>query len=458
MGAKVAASHTSSLAGQNDLYDTLFERLGILTTKTVPQFLELLKAFSVGRLPAGRRMTVFSSSGGDNGMAADFASAAGFELPEPTLAQAKAVKELLPDYGAAGNPLDFTAGYWGQEQLLTPMFTQMMSSGYDQGAIVIDHKRRDPGDRTVDEAHMAMLRSISAASRATGVPGAVISVNPESMPDEMRQAVLKEGLIPLQGIHDAFEVLGRMVDYGEIRKRVTESGLPTLPLEAQSLPPDRQVLDEVASKSRLATFGLAVPDGRVTGLSGLREAASAFSVPLVLKVVSEQLPHKTEAGGVALGLKGPDAVVAAAEEMVRRVAAYKPGLTVDRFLLEPMVQNAVAEVLVGVTIDPHFGPVLVIGAGGIFVELLRDASRLLLPATRVEIEHAVRRLKTFPLLDGFRGRPKGDLPALVAAIEAIARYAEANIHDIAEIDVNPIMVLPEGQGVVAADALIIGTV
>jgi acyl-CoA synthetase (NDP forming) len=307
----------------------------------------------------------------------------------------------------------------------------------------------------VDEAHIAMLRSIAAASRATGVPGAVICVNPESMPDEMRQMVLKEGLIPLQGLHDAFEVLGRMVDYGEIRKRVTETGLPTLPLKSEALRPGRHMLDEVTSKSRLAAFGLPVPQGRVTSLAGLREAAAAFSVPLVLKVVSEQLPHKTEAGGVALGLKGPDAVVVAAEEMVRRVAAYKPGLAVDRFLLEPMVQDVVAEILVGVTIDPHFGAVLVIGAGGIFVELLRDAARLLLPATRAEIEQAIRRLKTFPLLDGFRGRPKGDLPALVAAIEAIARYAEANIHDIAEIDVNPIMVLPQGQGVVAADALII---
>jgi succinyl-CoA synthetase beta subunit len=248
------------------------------------------------------------------------------------------------------------------------------------------------------------------------------------------------------------------VDYGDIRKRVNENGLPVLPLGPQPTRPGRRMLDEAASKSRLAASGLPVPAGKVTSLSGLREAASSFSVPLVLKVVSEQLPHKTEAGGVALGLRGPDAVVAAAEEMVQRVRAYKPGLEIDRFLLEPMVDNAVAEILVGVTIDPHFGPVLVIGAGGIFVELLRDASRLLLPATSNEIEQAVRRLKTFPLLDGFRGRPKGDLPALVTAIKAVARYAEANIHDIAEIDVNPIMVLPLGQGVLAADALIIDAV
>lgn len=455
MGARVAASHTSSLAGQNDLYDTLFEHLGILPTRTVPQFLETLKGLSVGRLPQGRRLTVFSSSGGDNGMAADFASAAGFDMPPPSEKQAKAVKALLPDYGSAGNPLDFTAGYWGQEELLTPMFTEMMASGYDQGAIVIDHSRRKPGNREIDAAHVAMVRSIAKASRATGTPGAVICVNPESMPDEMRQMVLAEGLVPLQGLHDAFEVLGRMADYAVTKSCVAMKGLPSVPLRAGKLGADRRTLDEVTSKARLAACGLPIPAGRVADLAGLADAAASFAGPVVMKAVSDRLPHKTEAGAVKLGLRGVEAVLAAAKEMAERVSAYKPGLKLDRFLIEPMVEGSIAEVLVGVTIDPHFGPVLVIGAGGIFVELLRDASRLLLPTTTGDIERAIRRLKTFPLLDGFRGRPKGDLPALVAAVEAVARYAGENIATLAEIDVNPIMVLPEGQGVVAADALII---
>jgi acyl-CoA synthetase (NDP forming) len=454
MGARVAASHTSSLAGQNDLYDTLFERLGILTTRTVPQFLELLKALSVARLPAGRRLTVFSSSGGDNGMSADFASAAGFDLPPPSPAQAKAVKALLPDYGTASNPLDFTAGYWGQEHLLTPMFIEMMREGYDYAAIVIDHGRRAPGDRSVDPMLAAMTRAIGSASRATGLPGAVICVNPESMPDEMRQMVLAEGLVPLQGLHDAFEVLGRMADYARLRENGT---LPTPPLRAPAMGKRRRLLDEIASKARLAAHGLPVPQGRVTDLAGLRDAAAGFRVPVVLKAVSDRLPHKTEAGAVALNLNDADAVVAAAEAMLRNIKSHKPDLDVDRFLIEPMIEGAIAEVLVGLSVDPHFGPVLVIGAGGIFVELLRDAARLLLPATRSEIETALRRLRTFPLLDGFRGRPKGDIPALVSAIEAIARYAEANLASLAEIDVNPIMVLAEGHGVVAADALIVET-
>lgn len=455
VGARVAAGHTSSLAGHNELYDALFERYGILTAGTVPRFLELLKALSVGRLPAGRRLTVFSSSGGDNAMAADFASRAGFEMPPPSAAQASNVKALLPDYGTAGNPLDFTAGYWGREQPLAPMFTEMMRSGYDYAALVVDHRRRQAGDRAVDVAHIAMVRALANASRETGTPGAVVCVNPESMPDEMRQMVLAEGLVPLQGVHDAFEVLGRLADLAAFRRRAAERGLPQPPLRAPGPHAARRVLDEVMSKTRLAACGLQVPPGRVTEFSGLRDAAAGLSTPLVLKALSDELPHKTEAGAVVLGLHGPDAVASAGEEILRRVRSYKPEVKVERFLIEPMIEGAVAEILVGVTNHPHFGPVMVLGCGGAFVELLRDTARLLLPATRDDIEAAVRHLRTYPLLDGFRGRPKGDVPALLNAVEAVARYAEANLDAFVEIDVNPIMVLPEGHGVVAADALIV---
>jgi acyl-CoA synthetase (NDP forming) len=134
-------------------------------------------------------------------------------------------------------------------------------------------------------------------------------------------------------------------------------------------------VDEVASKARLASCGLPVPEGRVTGLAGLAAAAATFNGPVVLKAVSGQLPHKTEAGAIALNLIGVEAVSKAAEAMAREVHTRKPGLQIDRFLIEPMVKGSVAEVLVGVTIDPRFDPVLVIGAGGILVKLLRDVAR-----------------------------------------------------------------------------------
>lgn len=452
VGAKVAASHTNSLAGQNELYDTLFDRFGILRTRSVPQFLELLKALSLEFLPKGRRLAVFSSSGGDNGLSADCASVAGLSLPPLPREVAAAVQELLPGYGNASNPLDFTAGYWGQEKFLTPMFQAVLNSGsYDAAAIVIDHPRQnDPA--TYDELMAAMVRAMASASAASVVPGAVVSVNPESMPEVMRRVVMDAGLTPLQGLHDAFEVIGRCADQVNFQARVARAGLPPVPLAVPRPNAQRRIIDEAESKRRLAGFGLKLPHNRLAPFEGLGDAAATLDGPLVLKAVSSALPHKTEAGAVVLGLSGADAVVAAAEEMRQRIAGER-GVHIDNFLMEPMVRGALAELIVGTKADPHFGLVLVFGAGGILVELLEDACRLLLPTTRAEIEAGLRRLKVFRLLDGFRGKPKANVPAIVDAIEAVANFAQHNAKSVAEVDVNPLMVLE--VGVVAVDALIV---
>lgn len=455
LGAKLAASHTSSLAGQNELYEALFERLGVMQTASVPQFLELLKTASLAPLPKGRRLTVFSSSGGDNGMAADYASAAGLELPQPNERQRAAVKALLPDYGHVSNPLDFTAGYWGAEKLLTPMFTDMLAEGSDFGLLVIDHPRPELGAEN-GKALETMSRALATASKATGIPGAVACVNPESQPEFMRQYLIDMGLLPLQGLHDAGPVLGHWARHAELRRAVAEEGLPLPPLILPALPAGQPVtLDEVESKARLAAFGLPVPAGQVTDLAGLGRAAQAIGGAVALKAVSRALPHKTEAGAVALNLTGGDAVVAAARRMQAAVAAHSPGLTLDRFLVEPMASRPVAELLVGVKRDPLFGLVLVIASGGVLVELLQDAARLLLPAGEAEIEAALKRLKVWTLLQGFRGRPAGDVAAAVKAIRAVSAYAESQSGRLLELDVNPLLVLPAGQGAIAVDALIV---
>jgi acyl-CoA synthetase (NDP forming) len=447
LGARLAASHTSSLAGQNELYDALFDRLGVMQTASVPQFLELLKTASLAPLLRGRRVAVFSSSGGDNGMAADYLSGAGLELPQPNETQRREIKALLPDYGQVSNPLDFTAGYWGQEQLLTPMFTSMLGEGYDLGMIVIDHPRPELGPDGA-KALYAMAGSLASASRATGVPGAVCCVNPESMPEPMRKLVIGEGLLPLQGLHDAGAVLGHWARCAE-RRRAGEP--PVLPLAVAPIAIAGRMLDEVESKARLAKHGLPVPRGQVVALQDVERTARSFDGPLALKAVSAALPHKTEAGGVALNVRPEDAG-RAAEAMTQRVLA-KAGVTIDRFLLEPMAKDVLAELLIGVKRDALFGLVLVIASGGVLVELVRDAERLLLPATAGDIERAIKRLKVYRLMQGFRGRPAGDLAAAVRAVEAVAAYTVAQQDRVLEIDVNPLMVQPKGA--VAVDALIV---
>ncbi|UVC10545.1 acetate--CoA ligase family protein [Rhizobium sp. TH2] len=455
LGAAMAASHTSSLAGQNEYYDALFARLGVIATDTVPQFLEMLKIASVAPSLAGKRIAVFSSSGGDNGLAADYCSFAGLELPQPTKAQIDVIKPLLPDFGHVSNPLDFTAGYWGNEELLTPMFTTMLEGGYDSGLMVMDHPSPKVSEDS-SEPILAMIRALAAAGRASGKAVFMGSVNPESIPEGVREWMLGQGVVPLQGLHDAAKVIALWAEHCERLRRDAASGhgLAGLALlHAAPLVGGNRTINENESKRRLAAHGLPVPDGRVLARAEIDALPEMLDAPIVLKVLHDELAHKTEVGGVALNLRSRAEIRAAADRMAKSVRRHAPGVVLEKFLMEPMQAPPLAELIVGVKRDPLFGMVLVVGAGGIFVELLKDARPLLLPVSRGDVEAALRGLKTFPLLDGFRGKPRANLEPVIDAIMAIAGYAETAVGTLSELDVNPLMVYENGA--VAVDALIV---
>jgi acetate---CoA ligase (ADP-forming) len=456
LGAAMAASHTSSLAGQNEYYEALFERLGVIQTDTVPQFLEMMKIATLAAPLGGTRINVFSSSGGDNGLAADYCSFAGLQLPQPDADQVRAIKPTLPEFGHVSNPLDFTAGYWGSERLLTPMFTTMLSGACDAGMLVVDFAPASSPYRDTT-AHDAMDRALAAAGAASGKPVFHASVNTEGITGEASQRMIGLGIVPLQGLHDAASVIAKWA--GHCERVLGDAGqepshlAERVPYAVPALRGTTRTVNEVESKRRLAAHGLAVPEGKVLSLAAVSALPDTFDTPMVLKVVHDDLPHKTEVGGVALHLRGRADVVAAARRMVETVALSRPQLRLDQFLLEPMQAPPLAELIVGVKRDPMFGMVLVIGAGGIFVEVLKDARPLLLPASRRDVEAALRGLKVFALLEGFRGRPAARLDPVVDAIMAIAAYAGSHLDTLAELDVNPLMV-NEG-GAVAVDAMIV---
>jgi acyl-CoA synthetase (NDP forming) len=456
LGAAMAASHTSSLAGQNEYYEALFDRLGVIRTDTVPQFLEMMKLASIAEPVAGSRISVYSSSGGDNGLAADYCSFAGLQLPQPTLEQVGVIKPLLPEFGHVSNPLDFTAGYWGNEKLLTPMFTTMLSGDCDAGMLVVDYP---PADSPYKEtgAHDAMDRALAAAGKATGKPVFHASVNTGGITPDASQRLIAQGIVPLQGLHDAAWVISKWAGHcARVRADAANGGASLanlVPYAAAPLDGAARTVNEAESKRRLAAHGLPVPEGKVLSLAQISELPERFDAPMVLKVLHDELPHKTEVGGVALNLRGRDEAVAAAKRMIENVADHSPSVRLEKFLMEPMQAPPLAELIVGVKRDPLFGMVLVIGAGGIFVELLKDATPLLLPVGRSDVEAALRGLKSFALLDGFRGRPAADLDPVIDAIMAIAAYAGENLDTLSELDVNPLMV--GKNGAVAVDALIV---
>ena len=455
LGAVLAASHTSSLAGQNEYYDALFKRLGVITTDTVPQFLEMMKLASLAPPLDGKRLVVFSSSGGDNGLAADYCSFAGLDMPQPTQAQIATVKPMLPEFGHVSNPFDFTAGYWGDEKLLTPMFTTLLSGDCDAGMLVVDFAAGVPGQET--PAHDAMDRALAGAGRAAAKPVFHASVKTEGITPEATQRMIAQGIVPLQGLHDAAFVIAKWAEHcarvradGQALHRLLDN---LLPHAAQPLHGPARTVNEAESKKRLAAFGLPVPQGRVMTMADLDSLPEDFDTPMVLKILHDDIPHKTEVGGVALNLRRRDEAIAAAARIRENVARHAPQLQATHFLVEPMQPPPLAELIVGVKRDGLFGMILVIGAGGIFVELMKDAVPLLLPVQRADVKAALTSLKCFPLLDGFRGRVRADLDAITDAIMAIAAYADAHRDTLAELDVNPLMV--GEHGAVAVDALMI---
>jgi len=283
------------------------------------------------------------------------------------------------------------------------------------------------------------------------MPAFVVSTISELLPTDMRQRLIRNGIVPLQGFDDGLYAYSMAAKYHEFRARSTAA--ISLPRFAEGATPgDAAFLSEWDSKQQLQAFGLSVPAGAVGCGSDMPGLADALGYPVVLKAVGAEFLHKSEMGAVALNLHNAADVAAAVTKISAAVARHNK--QVEQFLVEQMVGGAVAELIVGIKRDEQFGPALVIGAGGILVELIADSASLLLPTDRDTVLTAVNGLTSATLLQGFRGKPAGDMDALVDAIMAIAAYAEANWATLLELDVNPLMVLPAGAGVIAADALI----
>jgi acyl-CoA synthetase (NDP forming) len=449
-GARLAFSHTSSIAGTDAMYDALFARTGVIRVRSVPELQEQLKLLSVWGATPGRRIVVFSTSGGDSGMAADFADAAGLDLPQPDDAQRAGLRKVLPDYGAVSNPLDFTATFWGQEGPLEGVFTTLAARNVDKAVFILDGPREGPVAGT---AHEGMTRALKAAATAAGIQAATASVMPDSPNAAFRQAMLDTGVAPLQGVHDAMRVIAAAARRAEWGAGFAAGDVPLALAPPVAADETRAtMLDEATAKAALARHGLAVPSGTVAGQGDIGAAAAALGFPVAVKALHPALAHKTEAGGVVLGVADAAAAEAAARRIRSSVAAYDRSIDITRFLVERMVAKPVAELIVGVQRDPAFGLALVIGAGGVLVELMRSATTLLLPVRRGEVEAVLRSGVIGRLLGGFRGGTSGDLAAATDAVMAIADFAAANADRLVELDVNPLIVMPEGA--VAVDALI----
>jgi len=480
LGAATTVSHTGSLAGPDALYDALFARLGVARVRDPAQLLETLKLLHVTGPLAGRRIVSASCSGGEAALVADLAQPRGLQLPPPPEPAWQALHAALGDRVAIANPLDYHTYVWGDRAAQTACFTALLQCRFDLHLLVLDFPR---ADRCSSAAWQITLDAFVAAYQRESQPCAVVASLPEGMPDAMARQLLDGGIAPMQGLPDCLDAVAHAAAIGaaQQRWRVIQPVAGSVGVMAPGLVPDAAfriaadrasslgstaasavvagvgapsplpgvpvcMLDEVASKQALAAFGLPTPRGEVlVAPAAVAETIVRLGFPLVAKAVSATLAHKSDAGAVWLNLRDATAVGHA-------LAALAP--LSGRVLVEQMATGVVAEFLIGVTRDPQFGQVLTLGAGGVQVELLRDTVTLLLPVSRADIRSAFEALRCWPLVCGFRGRPAGDVESLIDATEAVLAYAQAHAAQLLELDVNPILVLPQGRGVLAVDAMI----
>ncbi len=440
LGAQITMSHTSSLAGPDALYQALFQRLGVARVHDPAGLLETLKFLHVhGALP-GRRIVSASCSGGEASLVADLAQARGLEMPALPAPVHQRLHAVLGNKVNVANPLDYHTYIWGDLAAQTECFAGLLDCRFDAHLLVLDFPRQD---RCAADAWQTTVDAFVAAQAGHGARGLVVSSLPEGLPEPVARQLLARGIAPMQGLADCLDAISHAADIGAAQHRaatITPLQAP-VPLTLAGA----RLLDEASAKQALARFGVPVPVGQVLGRAQVLPYAAALGYPVVLKALAPGLAHKTEAGAVRLNLQN-DAELEAALDAMAPLS--------EQFLVEQMVRGALAELLVGVQRDPQFGLTLTLGAGGVFVELLRDSVTLLLPVTRADLLQALQTLQMWPMVTGYRGRAHGDVEALLDAVQATVAYATAHADRLLELDVNPLLVLPVGRGVLAVDVLI----
>ena len=501
IGARLTASHTGALSGDDDLYQALFDRLGVIRVSTPAQLLETLKFLCVAGVPEGDRVAGLTCSGGAAAMLADYAQVVGLRFPPPSGRTAGRLAECLPHTATVSNPLDYTTPIWGMPEHVRPVFEAMFEDPFDVAVIVQDYPL-DGLDESKD-SYLNDAREFVAATRAAGIPAAVCSTLPENVDRATREMLIAEGVAPMQGLRETLDAIAGAVWHGRRRERMRREAGPA-GAEAGAAPPigagcafateveagDRveaeagaaagagvgvragagaeteagagaaarlagtgpvTSVDEHRAKRWLHGVGIPIPAGCVTGARDAPQAAASIGFPVAVKLVNEHLPHKTEAGAVVLGISSQAEVEAAVARIRAGVRRFDVDAPVDRFLVERMVEPPLAELLVGVRTDPRFGLAMTLASGGVLTELVADAVTILLPASRADLEEALRRLRMSRLLDGLRGAVPANRAVVVDALSRLASRLCREDNDVVEVEVNPLFVLPDR--VCAVDAL-----
>ena len=437
IGSELTVSHTGSLSGSAELYDAFFQRVGIISVTNPSQFLETLKLLCIVGAPKGKRVAGFTCSGGGATMLADHAERIELVFPVVDPKQEKDLSALLPDIATVSNPLDYTTPIWGQAEMTYPVFAKAISAIEADTAVLLQDYPAAGLDSS-KSFYRADAIAFAEATTEKGLPAIICATLPENMDLETRQLLISKGVAPMQGIHETLNAIQDSANWKEARSYILSEKPEHL---LRAIPSsEKRVLPESEGKDWLKRNSFNVPEGKIVSAQQLGKAANAVGYPVALKMISRRLAHKTEAGAVVLNLKDEDSLRLAASKMKSDVAAYDAKAVSDLFLVEAMSPNPLAELIINFRQDPQFGAALVLGSGGVLVELLADSATLLLPTRPVEIIRVLKSLRVGRLLEGFRGRPAADIEQVATEIYKLSVTYQKNMKTIAEIEINPLFV------------------
>lgn len=450
-GGAIAASHTGSLSGSDASFDAVLKKFGAIRVDDLEELIAMsLMLSTMKRMPEKATFASMNLSGGETGICADVGSLNGIEYPDFTEETLKKLKEQLPSYASPNNPLDMTASLSYDADLYAGALRTVMDDP-NIGMVLIGYTLLL---EIADPCIHYMYKGIEKVVQEKGgncKPIAMIPFAENTRNPEYQEKLFQIGVPVLPPPVYAFKLLRHLADFIAYEPETKTMELAVGHPKSE----ETQALSEHESKQELKVYGVPVPDEViVTSKEEAAQFAKNHPGPLVMKVESADILHKSDVGGVKLNVCGPEAAEKAYEEIMESVTAKRPDAHINGILTVPMLDAGV-EIIIGVNNDPQFGPMIMVGMGGVFVEVFKDVALYPAPLKEEEALEMLKSLKSFKLLNGYRGTEKCDIKALCQTIVAISNYAQANKDVLKELDINPLFVYPEGKGVGVADALIV---
>lgn len=453
-GAAAAASHTGNLAGSTQACESVFEKFGVISVDSLEEFVSMCKMFSVlgENLPKNDKIAAINFSGGENTLCADQAERVGIEFAAYDKETMAKIKELLPSFASVNNPLDATTDMFRDTEKFKKLLL-LLEEVPEVGAITIGSELNEVLEAK-DVTITSVIEELKNSEKGYKKPIFLIPSFERQRNVEARLRMLELGVPLLTTGEVGYKSLSRLCRFVKYDPEKV-----TLELAyAGTTGGKKEALSEYDSKRLLEKAGVRIPKQKVVKqISELETALEEIPFPVAMKIHSPDIMHKTEAGGVKLQITSLEEAKKAYNDILESCCAYKPDARIQGILVQEMVPAGM-EMIIGVMNDAQFGQMLLVGMGGIFVEVFKDAALYPCPVNHAEAKKMIQSLKAYKMLTGYRGSTPCDIEALADMMVKISQYAAETKETLAELDLNPVFVYEEGKGVCAADALIVNYV